>query len=249
MNASLLLVLLAVPDAGVPAHPDATAPAAPRATHGLDAGVRAAGTPDGGTAARPDAPRGQAGGETSPRNVLTRGPLNDDVPMPPTRVNVQEPARPDAGTPSTQHQGRSSNGGNDPQMEALLEQSRRQTEALQQLAAQEKAAQEARLAEQQARTDRGLQLDGARSNIDGTLQSLQLQGNWDSGALQRTRQSIQATAAAAQAAGASIEASRAAEAARLVQAAEAALSQRNSQQAQYYLLQANQLLWNAQVTH
>jgi hypothetical protein len=43
-----------------------------------------------------------------------------------------------------------------------------------------------------------------------------------------------------------VEASRAAEAARLVEAAEAALAQRNAQQAQYYLLQANQLLGGAQ---
>jgi hypothetical protein len=43
-----------------------------------------------------------------------------------------------------------------------------------------------------------------------------------------------------------VEASRAAEAARMVEAAEAALAQRNSQQAQYYLMQANQLIWNAQ---
>ena len=58
--------------------------------------------------------------------------------------------------------------------------------------------------------------------------------------------SLQQTAAAASAANSPAEASRASEAARLVEAAEAALAQKNGQQAQYYLRQANQLLVGGQ---
>lgn len=131
-------------------------------------------------------------------------------------------------------------------MDALLEQSRAQTEALQQIAAQQRATEDARVAEQQARSERGVQYDDARGSLDATMQGLQGNGTWNAASLQQTRASLQQTAAAASAAGSTVEAGRAAEAARLVEAAEAALAQRNTQQAQYYLLQANQLLWNAQ---
>ena len=78
------------------------------------------------------------------------------------------------------------------------------------------------------------------------MQSLQNSGNWNAAALQSTRVSLQQTAAAASAAGSPVEARNAAEAARLVEAAEAALVQKNAQQAQYYLMQANQMLQGAQ---
>ena len=105
---------------------------------------------------------------------------------------------------------------------------------------------EARQAEAQARTQRAATVDGARTSIDGTVQSLQANGNWDAASLQSTRVSLQQTAAAASAANSPVEASRAAQAARLVEAAEAALVQKNGQQAQYYLMQANQLLTGQQ---
>lgn len=232
----LLLALLGAPDAGgAPAHAESTPDAGVRPGPG-DGGVpRAAGqrsSPDGGPAARP---------------ILTRAPPGDDLPEPPTHVSVQEPARPDAGT-SRKKKARAggTNGESDPQMDALVDQSRAQTEALQQISAQQRATEEARVAEQQARSQRALQYDDARGALDGTIQSLQGNGNWNAASLQQTRASLQQTAAAASAAGSPVEASRAAEAARLVEAAEAALAQRNTQQAQSYLLQANQVLWNAQ---
>ena len=171
----------------------------------------------------------------------------DVAPEPPTRVSVQEPARPDAGT-SRKKKARAdrTDGQGDPQMDALLEQSRAQTEALQQIAAQQQASEQARIAEQQARTQRAAQIDDARGAIDGTVQSLQSSGNWDSSSLEYTRRSLQQTAAAASAAGSPAEASRASQAAQLVEAAQAALVQKNAQQAQYYLMQANQLLLGAQ---
>jgi hypothetical protein len=130
-------------------------------------------------------------------------------------------------------------------MEALLEQSRAQTEALQQIAAQQRSSEEARMAAQYARTQRAVQLNGARIAIDGALQSLQAMGDWNADSLESARSSLRETASAASAAGSAVEAYRAAEAARFVEAAEAALAQRNAQQAQYYLLEANQLLFGA----
>jgi len=167
----------------------------------------------------------------------------DGAPQPSTSVAVQEPAAPDAGN-GRKKKARAdrTDGQPDPTTEALLEQSRAQTEALQQIAAQQRASEEARVAEQQARNQRAAQLDGARYSIDTTMQSLQGTGDWNPQSLESTRASLQATAAAASAAGSPAEATRAAEAARLVQAAQAALDQKNAQQAQYYLLQANQLL-------
>jgi hypothetical protein len=169
----------------------------------------------------------------------------DGAPQPSTSVAIQEPAAPDAGNGRKKKARADRTDGqtdSDPAMDALLEQSRAQTEALQQISAQQRAYEEARVAEQQARTQRAAQIDGARYSIDSTMQSLQGSGNWNPQSLESTRASLQATAAAASAAGSPAEASRAAEAARLVQAAQAALDQKNAQQAQYYLLQANQLL-------
>jgi hypothetical protein len=181
------------------------------------------------------------------RDGGTRAAATEAGPEPATHVVVQEPARPDAGT-SKKKKARAdrADGQSDPQMDALLEQSRAQTEALQQIAAQQRASEEARAAEQQGRTQRAVQIDGARSSIDGTVQSLQANGSWNAAALQSTRASLQQTAADASAAGSPMEARNAADAARLIEAAEAALAQKNPQQAQYYLLQANQLLGGAQ---
>ena len=243
----LLSVVLAAPDAGVPppsgaratAHaadagtPARTADAGVRsdARHVADAGVHTAdvrSSPDGGSFARDGGARSSS---------------VDGAPQPATHIAVQEPAAPDAGQ-SKKKKARAdrTDGQSDPQMDALLEQSRAQTEALQQIAGQQRASEEARIADQQARTQRAAVVDSARYSIDGAVQSLQTSGNWNAASLQQTRASLQQTAAAATAAGSPAEASRAAQAASLIDAAQAALAQRNAQQAQYYLLQANQLL-------
>jgi len=234
----LLSAVLAAPDAGVPPakaapHPQPSAAVARSLDGGIhpgpaDAGVRSEAAPltrDGGT-----------------RATSIAGPAEPSM-----HVAVQEPARPDAGTSKKKKKARAdrTDGQGDPQMDALLEQSRAQTEALQQIAGQQRASEEARAAEQQARTQRAMQIDGARTSIDGTVLSLQANGSWDAAALQSTRVSLQQSAAAASAAGSPTEARNASEAARFVEAAEAALAQRNAQQAQYYLLQANQLLMGA----
>jgi hypothetical protein len=242
----LLSLVLAAPDAGVSAGrgaPDAGVskrPAAP-SVKAPDAGAPArtadAGSPRADARSAPDAgPAPRDGGGA-------RGTSVDGAPQPSTSLAVQEPAAPDAGN-GRKKKARADrpDGDPDPTTEALLEQSRAQTEALQQISAQQRAYEEARIAEQQARTQRAAQIDGARYSIDSTMQSLQGSGNWNPQSLESTRASLQATAAAASAAGSPAEASRAAEAARLVQAAQAALDQKNAQQAQYYLLQANQLL-------
>lgn len=243
MTALLLLTaVLATPDAGAPSRSSPQA----QVTRGADAGVRSA-------AAETGAPRGDVGrlatdggqSVTAPRDAGVRSAV-DGAPEPPTRISVQEPAAADAGTPRVKKaRADRTNGQDDPRMDALLEQSRAQTEALQQIAGQQRAYEEARIAEQQARTQRAMQLDGARDSIDGVVQSLQSSGDWDPAALRSTRASLQQTAAAATAANSPAEASRAAQAARLVEAAEAALAQKNAQQAQYYLLQANQVLQGA----
>ena len=242
----LLTAVLTAPDAGVSPRPESRA-----AVHAPDGGTRSpdAGTPARGAdagAARHDLQRAADAG-VAPRDGGPRPTAVDGAPEPATRVSVQEPAAPDGGGSRKKkaHADRT-DGQGDPQMDALLEQSRAQTEALQQIAAQQRASEEARLAEQQARTQRAAQMDGARNAIDGTVQSLQTSGNWNAASLQSTRVTLQQTAAAASAAGSPAEASRAAEAARLIGAAEAALGQKNAQQAQYYLMQANQLLLGAQ---
>jgi hypothetical protein len=178
----------------------------------------------------------------------------DDAPEPSPRVSVQEPVGPDSGTPRKKKtRAEWTDGQPDPYMEALLEQSRTQTEALleqsraqtgalQQIAAQQQASEAARIAERNAQAQRARQLNGARFAIDGALQSLQAMGDWNADSLESTRTSLRQTAAAASEAGSVAEASRVAEAARFVEAARAALGQRNAQLAQYYLLEANQLL-------
>ena len=248
MTALLLLsALLAAPDAGVPPRGTAQPHVGAQAAQVPDAGVRSS-SPDAG-AARGEAPRTSVDGGSpgpNPRDAGARTAI-EAAPEPPTHISVQEPAKPDAGTSRKKkaHADRT-DGQRDPQMDELLEQQRAQTEALQQIAAQQRASEEARLADQQARSERAAQIDGARSAIDGTMQSLQTSGNWNAAALQSTRVSLQQTAAAASAAGSPAEARNAAEAARLVEAAEAALVQKNAQQAQYYLMQANQMLQGAQ---
>jgi hypothetical protein len=129
--------------------------------------------------------------------------------------------------------------------EALVEQSHEQTEAIQALAAQQAAAEQARAAEQQARAQRVLALEDARGSIATTVQSLQT-GNWDLDSLTSTRTALRRSADAAAAAGAGNEAARTAEAANLIDAAQAALGQRNAQQAQWYLARASQLIGEAQ---
>jgi hypothetical protein len=243
----LLSAVLAAPDAGVPPPPQAQA-----AVHATDAGSSARAA-DGGIRSDvrrvPDAGvhmtdvRSGPDGGTPGRDGGTRATSIDGAPLPATHIAVQEPTAPDAG-PSKKKKARAdrTDGQDDSKMDALLEQSRAQTEALQQIAAQQRATEEARIAEQQARTQRAQTVDGARYSIDGTVQSLQQSGSWDAASLRSTRASLQQTAAAATAAGSPAEASRVAQAASLIEAAEASLAQRNPQQAQFYLLQANQLL-------
>jgi hypothetical protein len=131
--------------------------------------------------------------------------------------------------------------------DALVDQSREQTEAIQALAAQQAAAEQARAAEQQARAQRVLALEDARGSIASTAQSLQT-GNWDLDSLATTGAALRRSADAAASAGAGNEAARTAEAANLLDAAQAALGQRNAQQAQWYLARASQLLGEAQQT-
>jgi len=229
----LLTVVLAAPDAGAPS------PSRGLAARPADEGART-GFTNGGVPGRRSADSGQApappGDGAGPTAV-------DGAPEPSTNLSVQEPATSE-GAPARAKKARAdrSDGQSDPTGEALLEQSRLQTQALQQIAAQQQAAVEVRYAQQQARAQRGLRVESARGSINSTVNSLQTTGDWDADALQSTRMSLQQTAAAASAAGSPAEASRAADAASLIRAAEAALAQRNAQQAQYYLLQANQLL-------
>ena len=248
MTALLLLTaVLAAPDAGTPLRGTTQPQVASPAARALDAGVHSTSSDAG--VVRGEAPRTSVDGGAPGMPPRDAGPRTavGPAPEPPTHISVQEPAKPDAGTSRKKkaHADRT-DGQRDPQMDELLEQQRAQTEALQQIAAQQRASEEARLAEQQGRSERAAQIDGARSSIDGTMQSLQTSGNWNAAALQSTRVSLQQTAAAASAAGSPTEARNAAEAARLVEAAEAALVQKNAQQAQYYLMQANQMLQGAQ---
>lgn len=126
--------------------------------------------------------------------------------------------------------------------QALLEQSRAQTEAMQALLAQQQAQEQGRVADQQARADRAAAVQDIRDSIGGAVQALATSGNWDPGSLSQASASLRRTAASATASGSVGEASRASEAAGLVDAAQAALTQRNAQQAQWYLTRATQLL-------
>lgn len=244
MTLLLLVAVLAAPDGGVAAQGSAQAHPTARAGQSPDAGPRSSAADAG--LLRGEAPRAATDGG----QALQQPTAADGAPVPPTRISVQEPAAPDAG-PARKKKARADrpDGQSDPHLDALLEQSRAQTEALQQIAAQQRASEDARIAEQQARTQRAAQLDSARYSLDGTVQSLQTSGNWNPATLQSAKVSLQQAAASASAVGSPVEASRAAEAARLVEAAEAALAQKNTQQAQYYLLQANQLLYGAQTRY
>ncbi|HUM10553.1 MAG TPA: hypothetical protein VLT82_06340 [Myxococcaceae bacterium] len=200
---------------------------------------------DAGTT-RTDPPHPGIPSVQPPRGGVIEVNAVDDAPGPSTRISVQEPAGPESGMPrKNKPRAGQTDSQPDPYMEALLEQSRAQTEALQQIAAQQRASEEARIAAQPAQTQRTVQLNGARIAIDRALQSLQATGDWDANSLEAARASLRETATAASAAGSPIEASRAAEAARYVEAAQAALVRRNAQLAQYYLLEANQLLFGA----
>ena len=229
----LIIALVATHDAGAPSPSRDPAPR-------TDDGGGRGGLTDGRAPAARSADSRQP--PASPRESGERTAVDRSPPLS-TSVPVQEPATPATGT-GREREARadSSNGQSDAIGEALLEQSRLQTRALQQIAAQQQASEDARNAELQARAQRGLQVDSARGSITSTVNSLQTTGDWDPDALQSTRLSLQQTAAAASAAGSPVEASRAAEAARLIRAAQAELAHRNSQQAQYYLMQANELL-------
>jgi len=233
----LLSTLLAAQDGGV-----SSKPAGHPAAH-ADAGTPSSRVVDAGTPHASVQHTGADAGQVVRGDSGSHATAIDGAPQPATHIAVQEPAAPDAGT-SSRKKARADRTDSqpDPYMDALLEQSRAQTEALQQIAAQQRATEEARIADQQARTQRAEQMESARYSLDYTVQSIQANGNYDAASLQSARQSLQQTAAAASAAGAPAEASRASQAARLIEAAEAALAQKNGQQAQYYLLQANQLL-------
>jgi hypothetical protein len=177
-----------------------------------------------GPAALPD------GGPEEARLSNSRGDAGEPFASLPRRGPVAAPAA-DAGD----------------RFEALAEQSHEQTEAIQALAAQQAAAEQARAAEQQARAQRVLALEDARGSIASTAQSLQT-GNWDLDSLATTGAALRRSADAAASAGAGNEAARTAEAANLLDAAQAALGQRNAQQAQWYLTRASQLLGEAQQT-
>jgi hypothetical protein len=217
-----------------------------------DAGALAR-APDGGTTGA-DQPRPRIPSIQPPRGGVIQINAVDDAPERSPRVAVQEPVGPDSATRRKKNaRTERTDDQPDPYMEALMEQSRAQTEALleqsraqtetlQQIAAQQRASEAARIVEQHAQTQRAGQLNGARLAIDGALQALQAMGDWNADSLESTSASLRQTAVAASEAGSAVEASRAAEAARFVEAANAALAQRNAQLAQYYLLEANQLL-------
>jgi len=213
--------------------PSATLREAGAPARTLDAGTTRAAPP------RPAIPWVQPPG----RGLIEVKAVDDAEPSAP--ISDQEPTGRDSGMPRKKARAERTDPQPDPYMEALLEQSRSQTAALQQIAAQQQASEEARIAAQHAQAQRAGQLNGARIAIDRALQSLEAMGDWSADSLASTRFSLQQTAAAASAAGSPVEASRAAEAGRLVEAAQAALTQRNAQQAQYYLLEANQLLFGA----
>lgn len=188
-------------------------------------------------------------GAAPPRTALT-------AEEPATRIEVREPdpsfdagvplraeartgARNESGPPATAP---NPTAASEATNQALLEQSKAQTEAMQALVAQQQAQEQARIAEQQARTDRAVAVQDVRDSLGGTMQALQTSGDWDSSSLSRASASLRRTAASATASGSLGEASRASEAASLVDAARSALTQRNSQQAQWYLTRAAQLL-------
>ena len=104
--------------------------------------------------------------------------------------------------------------------QALLEQSRAQTEAMQALLAQQQAQEQARVAEQQARNERTVAMQDVRDSLGGTVQALATSGNWDPESLSRASASLRRTAASATTSGSPSEAARASEAANMVEAAQ-----------------------------
>ena len=221
----------------------AAAAASPSMAPAVFSPLQDAGTPtrapDGGTT-RADQSRPRIPSVQPPRVGVVQVSAVDGAPEPSPRASGRARTESTGGQP-------------DPYMEALLEQSRAQaeaqleqsraqTEALQQIAAQQQASEAARIVERNAQAQRARQLNGARIEVDGALQSLQAMGDWNADSLDSTGASLRQTAAAASEAGSAVEASHAAEAARFVEAAHAALAQRNAQLAQYYLMEAHQLL-------
>jgi hypothetical protein len=157
------------------------------------------------------------------------------------RADARTAARPDAPAPATAPASTA-----DTTSQSLLEQSKAQTEAMQALLAQQQAQEQARLAEQQARTDRAAAVQDVRDTLGGTMQTLATSGDYDASSLTQASASLRRTAAAATSSGAVGEATRASEAASMVDAANAALTQRNAQQAQWYLTRAALLLGEQQ---
>ena len=240
-----LLLLIAAADAGeaLPARPPAMTDAAP---------VRTA-LPVTSVYGAPEFRDVLSGASTTGATAVRRPQTAEE---PSTRVEVREPdpafdagisvrtaARSDAPAPPSP----APTGSSEAASQALLEQSRAQTEAMQTLLAQQQAQEQARIAEQQARTDRAAAMQDVRDSLGGTVQALQTTGDWDPSSLSRASASLRRTAASATASGAVGDAARASEAASLVDAAQSALTQRNAQQAQWYLTRAAQLLGEAQV--
>src|SRR5215470_4520767 len=116
-----------------------------------------------------------------------RGPIEiktvGGVPEPSTRISVQEPAAPESDIPPKNARADRTESQRDPYLEALLDQSRAQTAALQQIAAQQRASEDARTVAQHAQTNRAVELNGARIAIDGAVQSLQTMGDWNGDSL------------------------------------------------------------------
>jgi hypothetical protein len=254
------LLLLAVPDGGVLRRSEVQGLAAELAVAAEDAvprrrPLRVQSVSGGGDFA--DVESGASTTVAAPRPRPAPTPAE-----PTTRVAVREPSpgsdlatppAPDSGVADTTGGGAETGGTHrrtraalagvsDPAVEALLEQSRTQTEALQTLVSQQQAAEQARVADQQARYQRVLALEDARGSIEETVQALQTSGNWNPETLDATSAALRRTAAAASAAASGAEAARIHESASLIDAAQAAAAQHNGQQAQWYLTRAAQLL-------
>jgi hypothetical protein len=187
-------------------------------------------------------------GASTPGAAPTRAMTAGTAEEPATRIDVRERIPPrcgcrprtdsrtvgrtDSGTPSTAPTPSASSEATN---QALLEQSKAQTEAMQALLAQQQAQEQARVVEQQARTERAAAVQNVRDSIGGTVQALQTSGNWDPASLSQASTSLRRTAASANASGALGDASRASEAAGLVDAAQSALNQRSHNRRRWYL--------------
>jgi len=246
-----LLLLVAAADAGTPSHARTTTssaaatPPSPRRALPLSSTYGAAEFRDVVSGASTTGPAAVAR-PTEPEEPSTHVQVREPDPSFDAGIAIRSadahagvraeaapiPAAPDASTENPN--------------QALLEQAKAQTEAMQALLAQQQAQEQARAAEEQARTERAAAVQDVRETIGGTVQALATSGNYDSSTLSQASASLRRTAAAANASGAVGEASRANEAAGLVDAAQAALTQRNAQQAQWYLSRAAQLLADQQ---